>query len=254
MKIIVIGGTGLIGTKVVNRLSARRHQAIGASPKTGVNTVTGEGLAAALKDAEVIVDVSNSPSFEDQAVMDFFTTSTANLLKYGAAAGVRHLVALSVVGSDRLSESAYIRGKLAQENLIKQGVLPHTILHATQFFEFWKAIADLGTQQGKVHLAPVFVQPVASDEVAEALDQISSNAPLNGVVEFAGPERFRLDNFIQRGLQAIGDDREIVSDPDARYFGARLTDDMLVPAAGARLGHLRFDDWLGQNTHTEQAK
>jgi uncharacterized protein YbjT (DUF2867 family) len=254
MRIIVIGGTGLMGTKVVTRLSTRGHQAIAASPRTGVNTVTGEGLAAALKDAQVIVDVSNSLSFEDQAVMDFFTNSTTNLLRYGAAAGVRHLVALSVVGSDRLSESAYIRGKLAQENLIKQGVLPHTILHATQFFEFWKAIADLGTQQGKVHLAPVFVQPVASDEVAEALDQISLNAPLNGVVEFAGPERFRLDNFIQRGLQAIGDDREIVSDPDARYFGARLTDDMLVPAAGARLGHLRFDDWLGQNTHTEQAK
>ncbi len=251
MKIIVIGGTGLIGTKVVNRLSTRGHQAIAASPKTGVNTVTGEGLAAALKDAELIVDVSNSPSFEDQAVMDFFTTSTTNLLKYGVAAGVRHLVALSVVGSDRLSESGYIRGKLAQENLIKQGMLPHTILHATQFFEFWKAIAELGMQQGKVHLAPVFVQPVASDEVAEALEQITLNAPLNGVVEFAGPDRFNLENFIHRGLKAMKDDREIVSDPDARYFGARLTDDMLVPAAGARLGHLRFDDWLAQNTQVK---
>ena len=254
MKIVVIGGTGLIGTKVVNRLSARGHQAIAASPKTGVNTVTGEGLSEALKDAQVIVDVSNSPSFEDQAVMDFFTHSTNNLLQYGEAAGVRHLVALSVVGSDRLSESAYIRGKLAQENLIKQGVLPYTILHATQFFEFWKAIADLGTQQGKVHLAPVFVQPVASEEVAETVEQVALDAPNNGVVEFAGPDKFRLDDFIRRGLQAIGDDRRIVSDPDARYFGARLTEDMLVPAAVAQLGRLRFDDWLAQDKLTNPSK
>lgn len=246
MKIVVVGGTGLIGAKVVSRLSTHGHQAVAASQKTGVNTVTGEGLAEALKEAHVIVDVSNAPSFEDQAVMDFFTTSTTNLLQYGMAAGVRHLIALSVVGSNRLSESAYIRGKLTQENLIKQGVLPYTILHSTQFFEFWKAIADLGTQHGKVHLAPVFVQPVASDEVAETVEQIALEAAFNGIVEFAGPEKFRLDDFIRRGLQAIGDDRQIVSDSDARYFGARLTEDMLVPAAGAKLGHIRFDDWLAQ--------
>jgi uncharacterized protein YbjT (DUF2867 family) len=246
MKIVVIGGTGLIGSKLVARLSQHGHQAVAAAPGTGVNTVTGEGLAAVLKDAEVIVDVSNSPSLEDQSVMDFFRTSTTNLLRYGEKAAVRHIVALSVAGARNLGESGYFRGKIAQESLIEKGKLPFSIVHAAQFFEFVKALADSATQGGTVHLAPVFSQPVAADDVADAVARISVGNPVNGVVEVAGPDKIRLDELIRRGLKAIGDPRVVVADPNARYFGARLSENALVPGAEAILGAIRFDDWLAQ--------
>jgi uncharacterized protein YbjT (DUF2867 family) len=246
MKIVVIGGTGLIGSKLVAQLSEQGHQAVAASPNTGVNTLTGEGLAEVLTDARVIVDVSNSPSFEDKAVMDFFTTSTTNLLEYGAKAGVGHLVALSVVGARRLTDSGYLRAKIVQEKLIQEGKLPYSIVQATQFFEFWKGIADLSTQGGLVHVAPVFFQPMAAEDVAKALGLVSVGAPVNGFVEVAGPDRVRLDELIRRGLKAIGDPREVVADPDALYFGARLSENSLVPEAGAKLSEIRFDDWLAR--------
>lgn len=246
MKIVVIGGTGLIGSKLVPKLSKHGHKAIAASPRTGVNTLTGEGLPQVLDDAQVIVDVSNSPSFEDKAVMDFFTTSTANLLQYGARAGVGHLVALSVVGTERIAGSGYMRAKIAQETLIKQGNLPYSIVHATQFFEFVKSLADLGTRGGQVHIAPVFIQPMAADDVATAVGRISIGTPLNAIEEVAGPEKFRLDDLIRRELKALGDRREVIADPDALYFGARLNENSLVPEADASLGEIRFDDWLAQ--------
>jgi uncharacterized protein YbjT (DUF2867 family) len=246
MKIVVIGGTGLIGSKLVTILSSQGHEAIAAAPNSGVNTVTGEGLAAALTGAQVIVDVSNSPSFEDQAVMDFFTTSTTNLLHHGAKAGVAHLVALSVVGAQRLPESGYLRAKSAQENLITTGALPYTIVHATQFFEFWQGIADLATQGGQVHLAPVYVQPMAAEDVAKSVAQISVRPPLNAVAEFAGPDKLRLDEFIRRGLKAIGDPRKVIADPNALYFGARLSENSLIPESDAHLSKTHFEDWLAQ--------
>ena len=251
MKIVVIGGTGLIGSKLVPKLSGHGHTTVAASPQTGVNTLTSEGLAGVLEDAHVIVDVSNSPSFEDKAVMEFFTTSTTNLLQYGARAGVGHLVALSVVGTQRLVDSGYIRGKIAQETLIKEGKLPYSIVHATQFFEFVNALADLATRGGQVHLAPVFIQPMAADDVARAVGRISEGTPLNGIVEVAGPDKFRLDELIRRGLKATGDHREVVADPDALYFGARLSENTLVPETDAKLGEIRFDDWLAQRQAEE---
>lgn len=243
MKIVVIGGTGLIGSKLVRKLSEHGHQATAAALDTGVNTLTGEGLAEVLKDAEVIVDVSNSPSFEDKAVMSFFTTSTANLLQYGVRAGVGHLVALSVVGAQRLADSGYLRAKIAQEKLIQEGKLPFSIVHATQFFEFVKALAGSAPQ---VHLAPVFFQPMAADDVAKAIARVSVGTPLNGIVEVAGPDKFRLDELIRRALRAIGDLREVVADPDALYFGARLSEYSLIPEEDAKHGEIRFDDWLAQ--------
>jgi uncharacterized protein YbjT (DUF2867 family) len=243
MKIVVIGGTGLIGSKLVRKLLEHGHQATAAALDTGVNTLTGEGLAEVLKDAEVIVDVSNSPSFEDKAVMGFFTTSTANLLQYGVRAGVGHLVALSVVGAQRLADSGYLRAKIAQEKLIQEGKLPFSIVHATQFFEFVKALAGSAPQ---VHLAPVFFQPMAADDVAKAIARVSVGTPLNGIVEVAGPDKFRLDELIRRGLRAIGDLREVVADPDALYFGARLSEYSLIPEEDAKHGEIRFDDWLAQ--------
>jgi uncharacterized protein YbjT (DUF2867 family) len=243
MKIVVIGGTGLIGSKLVRKLSEHGHQATAAALDTGVNTLTGDGLAEVLKDAEVIVDVSNSPSFEDKAVMGFFTTSTANLLQYGVRAGVGHLVALSVVGAQRLADSGYLRAKIAQEKLIQEGKLPFSIVHATQFFEFVKALAGSAPQ---VHLAPVFFQPMAADDVAKAIARVSVGTPLNGIVEVAGPDKFRLDELIRRGLRAIGDLREVVADPDALYFGARLSEYSLIPEEDAKHGEIRFDDWLAQ--------
>jgi uncharacterized protein YbjT (DUF2867 family) len=246
MKIVVIGGTGLIGTKVVAKLSKAGHQTVAAAPDTGVNTLTGEGLAAALKGAQVIIDVSNSPSFEDNAVMDFFTTSTTNLLLYGAEARVGHLVVLSVVGARRLTESGYLRAKIAQETIIRDGKLPYSIVHATQFFEFVKALADLATQGGQVRIAPVFIQPMAADDVATAVGRVSVGTPINGIVEVAGPDKFRLDELAGRALKAIGDPREVVADPNALYFGARLSDNSLVPGADAVLGEIRFDDWAAQ--------
>lgn len=246
MKIVVIGGTGLIGKKLVTKLSEDGHQAVAAAPNTGVNTVSGQGLAEVLKDAQVIVDVSNSPSFEDRAVMDFFRTSTTNLLQYGANAGVGHIVALSVVGAGRLAESGYFRAKIMQETLIKEGKLPYSIVHATQFFEFMKAVADSATQEGQVRLAPVFFQPMAADDVADAVRRISEETPLSGMVEVAGPEKVRFDELIRRGLKANGDPREVVADPDALYFGARLSESSLVPGVDAKLGQTRFDDWLAR--------
>jgi uncharacterized protein YbjT (DUF2867 family) len=248
MKIVVIGGTGLIGSKVVSRLTEHGHEAVAAAPSTGVNAVTTQGLAEVLKGAQVIVDVSNSPSFEERPAMDFFKTSTNNLLKYGVAADVRHLVALSVVGTDRLSESPYFRAKIVQEKLIKESGLPYSIVHATQFFEFVKGIADISTQGNQVHLAPVLFQPMASDDVAQAVASVSVGTPVNGVVEVAGPKKFRLDALIGRCLSALGDPREVVADPNALYAGARLSERTLVPEDDAKLGEIRFEDWLAQRS------
>jgi uncharacterized protein YbjT (DUF2867 family) len=244
MKIVVIGGTGLIGSKLVEKLSARGYEAVAAAPNTGVNTLTGEGLAEVLKDASVVVDVSNSPSFEEKAVMEFFQTSTRNLLSYEAKAGVGHHVALSVVGTDRLPESAYFRAKIAQEKLIRESGMPYSIVHATQFFEFVQRMADDATDGNQVHVPPVFIQPMAAEDVAKAVGKVAVGAPVNGIVEAAGPERFRLDEFIRQALRARNDPREVIADRNARYFGAKLSELTLVPAGEARLGETRFEDWL----------
>ena len=246
MKLVIIGGTGLIGSKLVTGLREHGHEAVAASPNTGVNTLTGEGLAEALQGASVVVDVSNSPSFEDTAVMEFFTTSTRNLLKHSAAAGVRHYVALSVVGTERIPDSPYLRAKNAQENLIKSGAIPYSIVQATQFFEFVTRIADEATDGTTVRLPQALIQPMAADDVATAVVRIAVDAPLNGTVEVAGPQRFRFDDLIRQGLAARNDPREVVSDSHARYFGAELAERSLIPADDARLGEIRFQDWLGQ--------
>jgi uncharacterized protein YbjT (DUF2867 family) len=246
MKLVIIGGTGLIGSKLVTKLLEHGHQAVAASPDTGVNTLTGEGLDAALQDATVVVDVSNSRSFEEKAVMDFFTTSTRNLLDAEAGAGVTHHVALSVVGTERLPDSAYFRAKMAQEQLIEQSAIPFSIVHATQFFEFVKSIAADATTGNTVRIAPVLVQPMAADDVAKAIARIAVGVPLNGTVEVAGPEQFRLDELVRQELSARRDPREVVTDPRARYFGAELGERTLVPGANARLGEIRFKEWLGQ--------
>ena len=247
MKIIVIGGTGLIGSKLVTKLREHGHDVVAASPNTGVNTITGEGLAEALMGASVVVDVSNSPSFEDAAVLKFFATSTANLLDAEAAAGVGHHVALSVVGTERLSASGYFRAKIARENLIKRSSIPYSIVHATQFFEFVKSIADAATDGTAVRLAPVQIQPMAADDVASAVARVTVGSPVNGIVEVAGPQQFRLDQFIRRGLDARHDPREVIADPHARYFGAELGERTLVPGDKAILAETRFEDWLGQS-------
>src|SRR5688572_11405113 len=228
MKLVIIGGTGLIGSKLVTKLLEHGHDAVAAAPATGVNTLTGEGLAEALQGASVVVDVSNSPSFEDAAVMEFFTTSTRNLLKAAGAAGVAHYVALSVVGTERLSESGYFRAKIAQEQLIRESSIPYSIVHATQFFEFVKNIAAAATDGNIVRLAPVLIQPMAADDVAKALGRIAVGPPMNGVVEVAGPEQFRLDELIREGLKARQDPRDVVADPQSRYFGAMLSERTLV--------------------------
>jgi uncharacterized protein YbjT (DUF2867 family) len=246
MKIVVIGGSGLIGSKLVTKLDEHGQEAVAASPDSGVNTLTGDGLAEALEGAAVVVDVSNSPSFEDAAVLEFFETSTSNLLAAEAAAGVGHHVALSVVGTERLSESGYFRAKIAQEKLIRDSSIPYSIVHATQFFEFVKSIAAAATDGDTVRLAPVLIQPIAADDVARALGQVSVGAPVNGIVEVAGPEQFRLDELIRRGLSARNDPREVIADPHARYFGAELSERTLVPGEDARRGETRFEDWLRQ--------
>ena len=246
MKIVVIGGTGLIGSKVVKKLLELGHEAMAASPDSGVNTITGAGLQAALTGASVVVDVSNSPSFEDKAVMTFFETSTRNLLAAEGAAGVRHHVALSVVGTDRLPDSGYLRAKLAQERLIEASSIPYSIVHSTQFFEFVKRIADDATQGEVVRLPPVLIQPVAAAEVAAAVADVAVGAPLNGVIEVAGPDQLRFDALVQRGLGARNDPRKVVADPHARYFGTELSERSLVAGSGARLGKIHFDDWLSQ--------
>ena len=247
MKIVVIGGTGLVGSKLVSKLRELGHQAVAASPDTGVNTITGQGLAEALAGADVVVDVSNSPSFEDKAVLEFFQTSTGNLLKAEAAAGVKHHVALSVVGTGRLSESGYFRAKIAQEKLIGESSIPYSIVHATQFFEFIKSIADAATSGNTVRLAPVLIQPMAAEDVAKAVGKTAVGTPLNGIVEVAGPQQFRLDKFIRRGLTERNDPREVVADPEARYFGALLGERTLVPGSDARLAETRLEDWFKQS-------
>ena len=244
MKIVVIGGTGLIGSKSIAKLSALGHEAVAAAPNTGVNTLTGEGLAEVLKGAQVVVDVSNSPSFEDVAVMNFFQTSTRNLLSYEAAAGVGHHVALSVVGTERLPESGYLRAKVAQEKLIKEGSIPYSIIHATQFFEFVNRIADEATTGNTVRLPPVLFQPMAAEDVAAAVCTVATGSPLNGIVEIGGPEQFRFDELIRKALRAHNDPREVIADPRARYFGTELSERSLVPGDGAKLGETRFEDWL----------
>jgi uncharacterized protein YbjT (DUF2867 family) len=247
MKIVVIGGTGLIGSKLITKLTALGHEAVAAAPNTGVNTLTGEGLAEVLELAQVVVDVSNSPSFADAAVLEFFQTSTRNLLSYEAAAGVGHHVALSIVGSDRLPNSGYMRAKVVQEKLIEEGSIPYTIVHATQFFEFGKRIADEATVDNIVRLPPVLFQPMAADDVASALCKVAIAPPLNGSFEIAGPESFRFDDFIRLRLEALNDPRKVIADKDAKYFGTELSERSIVPDDDAQLGETRFKDWLSAN-------
>jgi uncharacterized protein YbjT (DUF2867 family) len=248
MKIVVIGGTGLIGSKVVEKLKAHGNEAVAAALDTGVNTLTGEGLAEALKNSAVVVDVSNSPSFEDKAVLEFFRTSTGNLLAEEARAGVQHHIALSVVGTDRLQESGYMRAKLAQEKLIKESGIPYSIVHATQFFEFLKQIADAATVENQVHVPPAFIQPMAAEDVATAVAKVAVGQPLNAMVEVAGPQRFRFDEFVRQGLRARNDPREVVVDPNARYFGIKPGELSLVASGDAHIGAIRFEDWLSPAT------
>jgi len=247
MKIVVIGGSGLIGTKLVNKLREHGHEAVAASPNSGVNTLTGEGLAEVLKGASVVVDVSNSPSWEDAAVLKFFETSTRNLLAYEATAGVGHHVALSVVGTQRLSESGYFRAKIAQEKLIKESSIPYSIVQATQFFEFLKGLADISVDGDKVHLPPVLFQPMAADDVASAVGRIAVGPPVNGTVEIGGPEQFRLDELVRRRLALLKDPREVIADPKALYSGAKVSERTLVPGNNARLGETTFETWLTQS-------
>jgi uncharacterized protein YbjT (DUF2867 family) len=247
MKIVVIGGTGLIGSKLVKKLREDGHEPLAASPDTGVDTITGEGLAEALEGAQVVVDVANAPAWEDAAVLDFFQTSSRNLLAAEKAAGVGHHVTLSVVGSDRLPESGYLRAKVAQEEMVKAGPVPYTILRATQFFEFIGRLADSSTDGGTVRLPPALVQPEAADDVASTLADVAVGAPLNDTVELAGPEVFRLDELARRVLNASDDPRQVTADVHARYFGAELDDRSLIPGDDARIASTRFEDWLSQS-------
>ena len=248
MKIVVIGGTGLIGSKLVQNLRERGHDALAAAPSTGVNSITREGLAQAMDGADIVVDVANAPSWEDQAVLDFFETSSRNLLAAEAAAGVRHHVALSIVGSERLPENGYFRAKVAQENLIKASGIPYTILRATQFFEFVGGIAQAATVGEEVCVSPALIQPMASDDVVAALTEVTLATPVNGTVEVAGPEAMPLDELVRRFLRATQDTRKVVPDVHARYFGSVLDDQSLTPGKNPRLGAIRFEGWLGQST------
>jgi uncharacterized protein YbjT (DUF2867 family) len=246
MKIVVIGGSGLIGSKLVKLLRERGQEVLAASPNSGVNTLTGEGLSAALAGAQVVVDVSNSPSFEDAAVLKFFQTSTGNLLAAEAAAGVRHHVALSIVGADRVPSSGYLRAKIAQEDLIRTSGIPYSILRSTQFFEFVDRIADSATEGNVVRLPTAYVQPIVSDEVVANLADVALGAPINGMIEVAGPEKFRLDELVRRVLRTKSDAREVTGDIHARYFGAELGDESIVPlTTPSRLGKTRFEAWFG---------
>ncbi len=247
MKIVVIGGTGLIGSRLVNKLREHGHEAVAAAPNTGVNSLTGEGLAEVLKGTSVVVDVSNSPSWEDAAVLNFFQTSTRNLLTDEAAAGIKHHVALSVVGTDRLSESGYFRAKIAQEKLIKESSIPYSIVHATQFFEFLKGLADISMVGDKVHLPPVLFQPMAADDVASGVARVAVGQPVNGIVEIAGPEQFRVDELVRRRLGSLKDPREVIADPNARYGGAKVSERTLLPGNNARVGQTHFETWLTQS-------
>jgi uncharacterized protein YbjT (DUF2867 family) len=244
MKIVVIGGSGLIGTKLVNKLRESGHEALPASPSSGVNSVTGEGLAEALAGAQVVVDVTNSPSWEDKAVLEFFERSTRNLLAAEAAAGVGHHVALSVVGTERLLQSGFFRAKIEQERLIKASKIPYTIVRSTQFFEFVDGIAQSATDGQTVRLSPAHIQPIVSDDVAAALAEVTLQAPVNGMIEIAGPERLGLDELVRRFLRAKQDARQIVTDVHARYFGIDVNNQSLTPGDNPRLGPTRFDEWL----------
>jgi uncharacterized protein YbjT (DUF2867 family) len=248
MKIVVIGGSGLIGSKLVERLRKDGHEPLAASPDSGVDTLTGEGLAEALEGSQVVVDVSNAPVLDDAAVLEFFQTSSRNILAAEAAAGVTHHVVLSIVGTDRVHDSGVYRAKLAQEEAVKAGGVPYTILRATQFFEFIGRIADSNTNGETVHLPPALVQPEAADDVAAELAEVAVSAPVNGIVELAGPERFRLDELARRVLRANNDPRRVTADVHARYFGAELDDNSLTPGTNPRIASTRFDDWLNQST------
>jgi len=248
MKIVVIGGTGLIGSKVVSNLRQKGHKVIAAAPNTGVNTITGEGLAEAVAGTQVVIDLANSPNFADDAVMAFFKTSGCNLMAAEKAAGVRHHIALSVVGSDRLPDSGYLRAKVAQEELIKASGIPYTIIRSTQFFEFLGAIAGSATDGQTVRLSPAHVQPVASDDVAALVAKVATMAPMNGTIELAGPERISLDDLVRRYLQAKGDPRSVAADVHARYFGAELDDRSLTPGENPQIGATSLDMWLRHST------
>jgi uncharacterized protein YbjT (DUF2867 family) len=254
MKIVVIGGTGLIGSKTVARLRNKGHEVLAASPNSGVNTITGEGLTEALAGAEVVIDLANSPSFEEKAVREFFETAGHNLLTAEAKAGVKHHIALSVVGTERLSENGYFRAKLVQEILIKASPIPYTIVHSTQFLEFLKAIADSGTVGTVTRLSPAYVQPIAADDVADAMADVALAKPLNGMMEIAGPERVRLNEIVARYLKETNDPRTVEADIHAPYFGAELNDQSLVPGEGARIGKIGFKDWLRQSQQLQPAK
>ncbi len=253
MKIVVIGGTGLIGTKLVNNLRERGQEVVAASPSSGVNTFTGEGLAEALKGAQVVVDLANAPSWEDKAVMEFFQTAGRNLLAAEAVAGVRHHIALSIVGDDRLPASGYLRAKVAQENLIKASAIPFTIVRSTQFFEFAKGIVQSATEGQTVRLSPALFQPIAADDVAAALTDVALAEPLNGTIEIAGPEPIRMDEFARRFLSATRDPRKVTADVHAQYFGTELNDESLTPGHNARLGRTRYADWLSRSTAQKAA-
>jgi len=254
MKAVVIGGTGLIGSKLVEKLREAGHDALAASPDTGVDILTGEGLDEALDGAEVVVDVSNAPAWDDAAVMDFFLTSSRNILTAETAAGTSHHVALSVVGTDRLPESGYFRAKLAQEEAIKAATVPYTIVRATQFFEFLGRIADSNTNGETVRIPPVLVQPEAAEDVAAALAVAAAGAPVNGTIELAGPETFRFDELTRRVLSASGDARKVTADASARYFGAELDDHSLIPGEDARIAPTRFEDWLDKSAFAHEAQ
>lgn len=251
MKIVVIGGTGLVGSKVVKHLRARGHDVLAASPASGVNTITGEGLNEALTGASVVIDLANSPSFEDAAVLEFFQTAGKNLFAAEVAAGVQHHVALSIVGCDRLPECGYFQGKVAQEKLIRESGVPYTIVRSTQFMEFLGGIAQAGSAGRTVRLSPALFQPIASDDVALAVADFAAGKPRNGIVEIAGPERVRLVDIVQRFMEATNDTREVVVDKHARYFGAELQDSSLVPEGDARLGAINYDAWFAS---TQPAK
>jgi uncharacterized protein YbjT (DUF2867 family) len=253
MKIVVIGGTGLIGTKLVNNLRERGHDVLAASPKSGVNTFTGEGLAEALGGVQVVVDLANAPSWEDKAVMEFFQTAGRNLLAAEKVAGIQHHLALSIVGADLLPASGYLRAKVAQENLIKASGIPFTIVRSTQFFEFAKGIVQSATEGQTVRLSPAFFQPIAADDVAAALTGFALAEPLNGTVEIAGPEPIRMDELARRFLSATGNPRKVTTDVHALYFGTELNDESLTPGANARLGPTHFTDWLSRSTAQKAA-
>ncbi len=249
MKIVIIGGTGLIGSQLTNRLREKGHDVIAASPASGVNTITGEGLKEVLFNTDVVVDVSNSPSFEDQAVMEFFMTSGKNLLREEEIAGVKHHVALSIVGNDRVPESGYLRAKTEQEKLIRESGMPYSILRSTQFYEFAASIARSGLIEEEIRISTGLIQPIASDEVVAALTDIVVGDPLNGFIEVAGPQRFRMDEFIRLYLKSVNDKRPLIGDPQARYFGAEITN-QIVPIGHARIGAQRYEDWLTSHTYS----